>query len=537
MNQTASIRCRVLTAFASTMTMIVAVPGSAQTLIFSDGFETGDTSRWSSAILGTPSCVAGPVPPGLFQGALGAVPGGSRADVACVEVRNDRARDRHEVAYSSIPIASGLGLLDTDELVLVGPGSTRMAAQFDVISRWGGPADDTALPIRWLELSVPATVASDATTRYSLVRYDVPPPAPNDGFAVAVSQGAGTVTVDTGVATFVLGEANPALLDSISIALADDGIGRVPVYAHTPGAGPRMVFNPGGGAVTLDTSVAGRVVVDDLRVLESGPVKAVATLRGHFSAAGGASLCTAGPAPYERFGYTATATFTRASRDVELRYEFRNECSDASGADWVDDAVTVDQASWELPFTMTASTGHWGAAGAVFSTGVGATTTVEVAQDKGAGVPWLRRARVRVGGIQQEASEAFDRPIVAASDPDLIASLQLAWMRYREPQAIVRDGSTLSLRVISEPLVVGEGKALERGPGRPHSDSDRGGRRRRCKRARDQAAGRHRSPRARSPGPFRARRSECDRGAAVPRQRATVFGQDRLSRHHGAVPR
>ena len=106
-----------------------------------------------------------------------------------------------------------------------------------------------------------------------------------------------------------LDPANPALFDTIAIDLDDDGLGRVDIYQHQPGAGPRLDFDPGGGVVVLDTNDPARVLVDDFRVVETGPVKAVVVLRGRFSAPGGASLCSAATPAYERFGYTLVATF------------------------------------------------------------------------------------------------------------------------------------------------------------------------------------------------------------------------------------
>jgi hypothetical protein len=404
---------------------------------------------------------------GVLEGDLGAAPGGAFEEIGCVEIANDLGLERREVAWSGVPVPRELGLLAADGLVVVGPGERRLAAQLDVFARWGGPVDDPVLAIRWLEVSVPARVGAGGTSVYSLRRYSGPP-APVDPFAASVATGTGgRWTVDTGLATFTLDPANPALLDEIAIDLDDDGAGRTSVYQHAPGAGPRLVVPGAGGAdLVLGTAIAGAASVDPggFEWVETGPVKAVAVLRGHLADSGGSTLCTRDGLAYERFGYTLVATFLRGSRHVRLGFTLRNECSDALGGPWTDDAVTVRRASWELPFGAAAGPGgavlyHAGAGAAAAAPSGSAAVRVE--QRHGAGSPWLRRARVVVDGATLESAEAFERPFAALAGPAFAAAVQLGWMRFREPQALVgaADG-TLSIEVVGQEILLGEGKGL-----------------------------------------------------------------------------
>ena len=456
---------RLLIGLVTSLTLFAAPPAEAGgDLIFADGFETGDFSAWSSVVLGGagPTCVSGLPVNGALAGDLGSAPGGSFEDITCLEVRNDRPFERdREIAFSGVPMPASLGLTSTEGLTLIGPGNRRLAAQLNVLSRWGGPLEDTSLPIRWLEVSTQPRVSASGAAIYALRRYD-DLPAAGDPFAVTVMSAGVFFVVDTGLATFTLDPANPALFESIAIDPNDDGAGRVTIYTHSPGAGPRMELNSG---AILDTSGADEVVVDpgSFEIIENGPVKAVVALRGHFSAPGGASLCSAIAPAYERFGFTVVATFARASRDVTLQFQFRNECSDAMTNDWQDDAVTVREASWELPMASglagSPTTYHGGVGGLVASpAGFSGLTRVE--QRKGAGLPWLRRARVQRDAQVLETAEAFEQPFVAVAGDAYYAAAQLPWMRYREPQSLAVDGKTLSLRWISEPLVVGEGRGI-----------------------------------------------------------------------------
>ncbi|MEE8586850.1 MAG: hypothetical protein V3T83_18570 [Acidobacteriota bacterium] len=393
-----------------------------------------------------------------LAGDLGEAPSGGET-ISSLEVRNGLQSAREgEIAFSGIPIPRGLGLTSTDELVVVAPGERRLAAQFDVLSRWDGTVDDTNQPIRWLQVTVPVSVPAGGQVSYSLRRITGLPPA-EDPFAAAISRQGEGYRVDTGLATFILDPSNPALFDEIQIDPDDDGQGRTSVYSHTSGAGPRLVF----AGQTLDTSNPDRVSVDPggFEIVERGPVKVVVSLQGHFSAAGGASLCGQGELAYQRFGYSLVATFVRASRDIFLQYHVRNECSDGFSEPWTDQEVTVDQASWDFPFTsLQTPLRYYAGEGEIASANAAAEGSVRVEQLKGGGTPWRRRAQAVVDGAIEQSAEAFDSPLVAVGDNSLIVSAQIPWMRFREPQAVAVQDQTLSLRVISQPLIVGEGKGI-----------------------------------------------------------------------------
>lgn len=458
----------VSSSFILTALWLPAIAG-AQGLIFSDGFETGDTAAWSLAFgLATPpDCVTGTTPPDELAGDLGPAPAGG-TDLACLSLRNDRAFERRgETAYSGVPIPQAVGLLDADldRLVLVGPGNRRLPAQFDILSRWGGALDDATLPARWLQVSTQVPVAAGETSTLALRLLDQPAADPGDDFEATLTPSGDDFLVDTGVATFTIDPDAPELVRQIDIAPLDDGAGRQTAYTATTGAGPRMAFDPGGGTVVLDTSTPGQVMVDagSFEIIESGPVKVVVAVRGHFSAPGGASLCTAIMPGYERFGYTAVATFHRGRRDVDLRFNFRNECSDAQGLPWRDDFSVVEEAAWRWPlgaaFTGTPTTYHAGS-GVLGASAAGFAGETVVEQRKGAGAPWSRRARVTRDAVEIETDVAFERPLVAIADGTFVAALQMPYMRYREPQALAAQGGTLEARSISESLVVGEAKAV-----------------------------------------------------------------------------
>lgn len=377
--------------------------------------------------------------------AWGAAPSGGR-DVACFEIRNDLDVPRvGEVAYSSVPIARGLDLRDTDGLVVVGPLGI-VPAQLDVVARWGAVVDDVAAPIRWLQVSLPADIGSRSVGRYALRRVESFSP-PDDPDAARIVEDAASVVVETGLARFTLDPTYPGLLRSIDI----DGE-RITAPDRL---GPRLVL--GDGTAIGAGGAGGSVVLDGpMEILERGPVRVAVAQRGHFVGAGGRTRCSAGPEPYEPYGYTLVLAFDRGARHVDVQLNVRNECTDNFSGPWTDDATRFARASFELP--VGATEGVWfGADGAVAAAG---GDSVVVEQQRGGGIPWRRRARVVVDGAERGRGELYERPVAAASAGGLVASVQMPWMRFREPQAVAYEDGALSARVVSEELVIGEARGI-----------------------------------------------------------------------------
>ena len=96
--------------------------------------------------------------------------------LTCLTVTNDRPFERSEVAYSGIPLDDNLGLYsETDlkeHLVVVGANNKRIPAQFNILSRWGGPLTDASRPVRWVQVSIPVLIGASATASFDL-RYVV----------------------------------------------------------------------------------------------------------------------------------------------------------------------------------------------------------------------------------------------------------------------------------------------------------------------------------------------------------------------------
>ncbi|GJM10448.1 MAG: hypothetical protein DHS20C11_27240 [Lysobacteraceae bacterium] len=429
---------------AIVLSWALAAQAGPSDVIFENGFEVSA----SSCATGAP-----------LSDAIGPAPATPFASLGCIELRNGSAAPRRETAWGSIPISRDT-LFDTDldRLALVDVSGQRLSAQFEPLSRWAAPLQDSAASIRWLKLATTGEVAANSMTLYELRLYDEPIAAAGslDATPVSISGTGPTWTIDTGVASFGIDQDNPALLTSITINAMG---GPVTALLASARSGPFMQLADGR---TLDATSPGLVSIDSstFRILGEGPARVSIAVDGHFDSGDSASLCVVPGGPsYQRFGWTAVMTFSRASADIDFEWIFRNECSSGGGEPWTDEAVTVNNAGWRWPLAGTTSTPYLIAD----STWRMATAPqVVVEQRKGAdlGSGWLRRARVLEGASETETAETFDAPALAIDTPDYYALLQMPWMRFREPQALEMSDRELTMQVISEPLVVGEGKGI-----------------------------------------------------------------------------
>lgn len=422
----------------------LAAQAGPSDVIFVDDFEADSVS-----------CAAGPP----LSDAIGPAPSTAYNTVGCIELRNSSAAPRREATWGSIPIARGT-LFDTDlsRLSLVDAADQRLSVQFEALSRWAAPLQDTTASIRWLELAATAEVEASSDTRYELRLYDDPITSASalDATPVSISGNAPSWTIDTGVATFIIDQSNPALLTAISL---DNTRGPITVLSTSNRAGPFMQLADGR---VLDGSSAGQVAIDanTFRVLGTGPARVTVAIDGHFSSGDSTSLCMVPGGPsYQRFGWTAALTFTRGSADVDVEWVFRNECSSGGGEPWTDEAVTVNQAGWRWPLAGSVATPYL-VASDLWRLASSAQVVVEQRKGADPGSGWMRRARVLEGATETETAETFDAPAVAIDTPDYYAVLQMPWMRYREPQGLALQDRELSMQVISQPLVVGEGKGI-----------------------------------------------------------------------------
>lgn len=122
-----------------------------------------------------------------------------------------------EVVRSGVPLPRELGVVATDDLVVVDSAGSPVPAQFHVQARWHAPLNSSA-PIQWLLVAFPATVAANGSSTYRLVLDGSAGPNPPPAQPIVVTQVGDQVTVDTGAARFVVGGGAGSLFDEIRLA-------------------------------------------------------------------------------------------------------------------------------------------------------------------------------------------------------------------------------------------------------------------------------------------------------------------------------
>ncbi|MCA9522276.1 MAG: hypothetical protein KC609_14950, partial [Myxococcales bacterium] len=308
----------------------------------------------------------------FFGSSLGPPPTGTFVSLGLVRVSSAVGQMRAEQAWGGIPLARGENVTDIRRLVVVNPtGHVWLRSQLRVLSRWrtDDQTPESERPIRWLQVTLEAGLQSPGDLfEVELRYYDQPVVPPADFYDVTLTTLGALTVVDTGVARFVLNPWNPALLDEITIRRYPTPEELV-LYRHKPGAGPRLRVD-GHLIETLaaydeTTSGTSGVFVDpspsdlsapDFEIVESGPLRAVVKVRGHFVDPATKIDCSDNGIddPIDRFGFTAVLTFRRGHSTVDAQFNVRNECGSGL-ATFTDQGVTIERASWVFPLDFVAT--------------------------------------------------------------------------------------------------------------------------------------------------------------------------------------
>ncbi|WP_156921605.1 hypothetical protein [Desulfovibrio inopinatus] len=123
-----------------------------------------------------------------------------------------------EIVRSGIPPPVELNLTNLDHACVRIENRTAVASQLDVLGRYNAGKSVSTAPIQWLLASFPATVSANQTTTYRLFFNDSTCSPSALSNTITVSQDASGITVNTGAASFRIGDGYTGLFSSIQIS-------------------------------------------------------------------------------------------------------------------------------------------------------------------------------------------------------------------------------------------------------------------------------------------------------------------------------
>ncbi len=417
--------------------------------------------------LTAPACVQGELggatlsPPALDDAEL----------LGCFEIRNDAAERIAELAVGSFPLPAAAAVNDGDlaNLVVIGPSGRRWPASFAVLSRWGRPLADVQAPIRWLGIQL--SVDSIANSAASLALLRLPSPASgNDVGALQVSGDGDVRTIDTGLAEFVLDASRSQPIRSIA-ARATAGAPLQTVFTAQNGSseeGWRVLVSESDGSPIVDAHEgnSGSLRIDRARWQQgTGTVAIALHLDGHLHSDGISDRCPGDP-NWLRFPFSLTITINRGSRDLDLQWQLGNACGLPQSAPTAA-LVTVQHASFSLPLARGAESASTAIAlldQQIQNTPLGSAAALILAQLRGGGSPWQRRAELRQGGNLIDSAEYHLAPALGLHRPlgasGVLAVISSPWLRYREPQGLTLQSGRFRFDLVQSAIPLAKAKSL-----------------------------------------------------------------------------
>lgn len=243
--------------------------------------------RWIPLIallLALLSLAASPLPPAAPQAAPQTWPP-PLPDTLTLTVRESAGVARtNEVVRSGVPLPRALAISDPATLALVDSRGQPLPVEFTVLARWNAARSDSRAPIQWLLVTFPATVGANQQASYRLVTDGSAGTPPAPATPLTLDRQGNQVTVDTGVATFVLGGSPGTLFDEVRRT-----------------GGPLLV-NGGGLSLSAEGQTVGHSTLRRIHVEHAGPLSAVVVVEGRYDlpALGGGEI-----ASYRRYLFAA----------------------------------------------------------------------------------------------------------------------------------------------------------------------------------------------------------------------------------------
>jgi len=338
-----------------------------------------------------------------------------------------------EVLRSGVPLARAFDVRSTDRIAVVNSADVAVPAEIEVLARWNAGKSDPSAPIQWLLVTFAASAGASATSTYRLV-VDGSKTNPAPPTAITLTQSGNRVTVDTGVARFVIDGASNALFQEVR-------------------AGSTIVA----GAKPIDGTVENRPVrhstLRRVAIEHQGPLSAIVVVEGayDFPATGGGGLGS-------RLRYQFTAGSPTALVRHSIAFE-GDKCgagnlSCAAGPNGLLVARLEDGVALMLPASRTVTTiGARSGEPAAGNGSIGAQAWVRQKLRNSRTEP--RAFDVSAGSVEQQGVGA-DGGLLAVSGGGNTVAIALDHMQYMEPQAVrLKSDGSLAIGVVDDKAWIG----------------------------------------------------------------------------------
>ncbi len=349
-----------------------------------------------------------------------------------------------EVVGNGIPIAKIMNLKSIGSLQVTDNSGKQIPAQFEVLSRWGGPLQSDSA-IQWLLVNFPVDVkAGDKKTFTLSAGSNIAPIKP-----ISVSNTATDVTISTGVAKFVLDKTVFSILKSASIL-------------DTSGKETPLIGSSTNGSSTINVQEVGDMVAnapEEVAIEHQGPICVTVKMAGHYSSsvAGGKSLC-----------YVARFTFYAGSPTMELDFHFFWPGSTSGSAaetlapigivteEQIAKSLLLNKVKINVPLALTGPFVGFAKSEkskAPFTGNLASEETVSISQYRRNSQMSNPRYRVKMAA-QSDSGRFADMPFVMVNGATGGVGATIQKMKFYEPQAIVAGSKSLEIDLVAEPQYV-----------------------------------------------------------------------------------
>ena len=350
-----------------------------------------------------------------------------------ITVRETSGVDRiNEIVRSGVPLPQELNVRSTNKLTVVDANNTHVPSEFQVLARWNSGRNETSAPIQWLLITFPATVSANESATYRLVTDGSAGKNPNPPVPVTIIRNGNQVTVNTGVATFVLGGNPDALFDEISSA---EG---------------KTLVNGGSLTAVANGMNLSHSVIRNVRIEHAGPLTAIIIIDGEY---GGFSLGGGVISSLRRYIFTAGSPTAIVRQAINWEGDL---CAwngwDLTCNENVNGVLLTrvrNELALNMPGKLTVTT-----VGDFESPGL--KGKMNHRKQKAFVRQKLRKSRTEPLAFDMEASDKItatggkaDGGILAASNASGTVAVALNHMRRYEPQALRLENIQTSLRVSS----------------------------------------------------------------------------------------